>query len=81
MKIVKETSRRVMALEEYHGVCDGCGVNLNYDEKLVFVEMEYSEERILLVPIDILSCPSCYKTIGTITLYPPMEISKELDKL
>lgn len=81
MEIKKETSRSVMLMKEYHGVCDGCGVQLDYVGDLVIIVISTSTELDIMVPIDRLSCPSCYKELATMRIYKNLEVTKELENL
>lgn len=81
MIIKKESSRTAGRLQGYKGMCDGCQVDLEYFGELIVVEIENDNDKVLLVPIDILSCPNCSKTIQTITLLKNLEISEELKSI
>ena len=81
MEIKKETSRKIIKLEGYRGVCDACQIDLEYLGELFFIEIVNDDDKVLLVPIDTLFCPNCSKTIGTVTLLKNLEISEELESI
>ena len=78
MKIIKETDRDVVRLVTYHGICDACATPLDYPDDLIVVIVHKGKDMDILVPVDILCCPSCFKTIETIKIYHNLEVSKEL---
>jgi hypothetical protein len=80
MNIVKETSRKIVRTENYQGVCDGCGVNLEYKGELIAVIVEEGSVFDRLVPVDLLSCPSCYREIMTMKIYKSLDVSAEIRK-
>ena len=77
MRLLKETSRKVLVIENYRGVCDGCQTPIEYNERLILIEIERTEDHGLYVPIDILACPYCCKTVGAINLYN-LEVTEEI---
>lgn len=81
MNIIKETNRRVVKMMGYQGVCDGCGTPITYDDELLVIEVPDMEndERVVVVPIDILVCPSCRHTIQAIRIWKNLEITSELE--
>jgi hypothetical protein len=78
VNVIKETSRTVVTLERYDGVCDGCGTPLSYVGQLILIEILNNDDVMVLVPIDRLVCPFCNKDIVTIKLWKNLEVSKEL---
>lgn len=81
MLLKKETSYRVVELASYSGVCDSCGAPVEYLEPMVAIELDRNENVAHLWPIDMFSCPSCYKTLRIINYYFNMEITGELAKI
>jgi len=78
MLLVKETSRRVVQMDTYNGVCDSCGAPVEFLEPLVAIVVQDEGNYMKLVPVDRFSCPSCFKTLETINVYRSLDISEEL---
>ena len=78
MKIIKETSRKIGTIQTYRGVCDSCGTPVEYNDELVVIEIDSTEEKYVFVPVDCLVCPECSKQIHVIYVYKSMDISGEI---
>lgn len=80
MKIIKETERKVLKFHGYKGTCDACVIELTYEDDLIGIVVDETDDRLVIVPIDILSCPHCFKTIGTISILKDHMIEEENKK-
>ena len=78
MNIIKETDRKMGTLQEYKGICDGCGVDLEYTGELIVIELQKTDDAFYLCSKDRLVCPNCNNEIAILKLYKNLEISAEL---
>lgn len=81
MKIIRETIRKVGKIDDYRGICDGCGTPVECDEELIVIEVADLEDRVILCPADRLVCPHCSRELVTINIYKNMDVSGELARL
>lgn len=81
MNIIKETDRKIGTLQEYHGACDGCQVDLEYIGELVVIEVENTDDVVSLCPKDTLVCPNCNHQIALLRLYKNLDITAALSEI
>lgn len=81
MKIIKETSFKVVGMYNYNGVCDACQTPIEYLDELIIIVVQESEKVDVVIPVDRLVCPNCLKEIRTMTIYKDMDITQELKEL
>jgi len=81
MKIIKATSRKVVGMKTYNGVCDYCGCNLEYDGDMIVVIVEETSEKDIVVPVDVIYCPSCEKRIQSMNIYKSLDVTGEMSQV
>ena len=79
-QLIKKTSRRITAMDNYNGVCHECNSPIRYDGNMTFIEVEETATEWCVIPTDIYECPHCGATMRVMRIYKSLEISKELVK-
>ena len=81
MQIVKETSRKVVGMHNYTGICDSCGTPIEYEDELIVIIVDESPEMDVVVCVDQIVCPACRHEIIRMKVYKNLEITEELSSL
>ena len=76
-QLIKKTSRRLVTLENYNGVCHSCNSPIHHTEKMTFIEMENQDTFFSVIPIDAYECPYCGEIMKVMQIYKNLEVSKE----
>ena len=77
-QLKKETNRRVVGIQGYKGVCNGCNSPVEYIGEMRLVEIEETDKEYFVVPIDIFSCPYCFSTVITMSIYKSLDVAEEI---
>jgi hypothetical protein len=86
MELIKDKNQwfdreKLRSVDGHIGICDGCGVSIEYHEKFEALLIEDSEEKVVLVPLVMLTCPSCGCRIGNIRYFKNMNVTEELNSI
>jgi hypothetical protein len=86
MLLIKDTTQwwditKVRILSDYSGVCDNCGVPLEYPEQFeaIIIKEEYNMD--ILAPLVNFHCPSCSHPIKFFRRWNSMDVTTELNML
>jgi hypothetical protein len=84
MKLNKLTSRKLIKIEGYMGVCNNCNSPVEYEGEFVVIEIEgnLNMDMVYVVPIDKFECPYCFGIMSIMQLWKreSLEVSKEIEQ-
>jgi hypothetical protein len=78
---LKRTERKLVRIEKYSGICDGCGSPFVCDRDMVGIEVFKNELLAILFPVDELECLSCNNKIHFIKLWMNLDVTNEIGKV
>ena len=77
MELIKSTSRRIVTIPNWGGICDKCGTPVTFPSELIVVIVLEEPNYDILVPIDILECPECKTIMHIMRIFKNMEVTAE----
>ena len=72
---------KLVSIGKYTGVCDSCGVEVEYGSSFYAWFVKETESEQLHIPLIPFTCPSCMRHVVVVRLFKTLDITQELEAI